>query len=230
MWRRLWPKRSDTINCVESQRDNDDQPSVQRLLSLTDGVVAIALTLLVLDLKVPLLNSVSNPSSASQLWHQLMSQRGLFLSYLISFYVIALFWTFHHRILKHAIGHSHGLSIVNFLFLFAISVIPFSCNLIGRFENNSLAITVMAVNLIFAEVSLLGLIWFTRWKHLLQSEEDERHNESRRIFSYLVIAILAASIAVAWIAPSWGETVWLLMFLVPFLGNRFSQVGVETAR
>jgi len=69
----------------------EDLPGVDRLLALTDGVVAIALTLLVLQLKVPPLDHVIPPTSASALATQLGKGSGQLVSYLISFYVIANF-------------------------------------------------------------------------------------------------------------------------------------------
>jgi len=201
--------------------ERDTQPSVQRLLNLTDGVVAIAITLLVLDLKIPVVNSITNIHSASQLWHQLSIQQAQYISYLISFYVIALFWVIHHRILKDIVGHSSGLSVVNFFFLFTISVMPFSSNLLGRFPENPTALTIFAVNLILAEITLLAISAFAVWKHLNSSRTSPVETLRRQIVAYGVIIVLTSSIVVAWAYPRRAADVWFLIILVPFVVNRF---------
>jgi len=80
-------------------RPRDDLPSVARLLTLSDNVVAIALTLLVFQLKVPATAQVHDPDSAADLAAQLAKRADQLISYLIAFYVVAQFWLAHHRFL-----------------------------------------------------------------------------------------------------------------------------------
>src|SRR6185437_4006282 len=79
-----------------------DLPGVDRLLALSDGVVAIAITLLVLQLNVPPPATLTNPDSASELAGQLGKGADQLISYVISFYVIAQFWLVHHRIFRRS--------------------------------------------------------------------------------------------------------------------------------
>jgi Endosomal/lysosomal potassium channel TMEM175 len=69
-----------------------DLPGVDRLLALSDGVVAIAITLLVLQLNVPSPAKLADPNSAAELAVQLRNGADRMVSYVISFYVIAQFW------------------------------------------------------------------------------------------------------------------------------------------
>src|SRR3984885_2286622 len=75
----------------------DELPGVDRLLTLSDGVVAIAITLLVLQLNVPEPAKLTAPASASELATELGKGADSLISYVISFYVIAQFWLVHHR-------------------------------------------------------------------------------------------------------------------------------------
>ena len=85
----------------EHRRGRQDIPGIDRLLALTDGVVAIALTLLVLQLQVPVTDALTkNPDSAQALWHALNPDGAELTSYLVSFVVIAQFWIVHHRVLR----------------------------------------------------------------------------------------------------------------------------------
>jgi uncharacterized membrane protein len=79
--------------------DDENIPGIDWLLALTDGVVTIALTLLVLQLQVPVSHDF-DATSASVLWHALSGDGGELTSYLVSFFVIAQFWLVHHRILR----------------------------------------------------------------------------------------------------------------------------------
>ena len=81
-------------------RRRDDLPSVARLLTLSDNVVAIALTLLIFQLKVPAAAQVAHPDSAADLAAQLARQADQLISYLIAFYVVAQFWLAHHRVFR----------------------------------------------------------------------------------------------------------------------------------
>ncbi len=88
----------------------DDLPGVERLLALSDGVVAIAITLLVLQLNVPSPTNLADPTSASELATQLGKGADQRISYVISFYVIAQFWLVHHRVFRRMAGQREGLA------------------------------------------------------------------------------------------------------------------------
>jgi uncharacterized membrane protein len=128
----------------------DDLPSVARLLTLSDNVVAIALTLLVLQLKVPPHVQVADPGSAADLAAQLAKEADALISYVVAFYVVAQFWLAHHRVFRHVAGHDEGLAWWNFAFLFTITAMPFTSNLLGEYGGNPLAVDIFAVNLLLA--------------------------------------------------------------------------------
>jgi len=123
-------------------------PSAERLLALSDGVVAIAITLLVLQLNVPDPAKLVHPDSASELAKQLSKGADQLISYVISFYVIAQFWLVHHRVFRRITGQQEGLAWWNFAFLFTITVMPFTSDLLGKYAANPLAIDIFAVNLL----------------------------------------------------------------------------------
>jgi uncharacterized membrane protein len=91
-------------------RRGGDLPAGERLLSLSDNVVAFALTLLVLQVRVPPLSRVADPTSAADLAAQLAGQAGHLVSYVIAFYVIAQFWLTHRRVFRHVVGHRDSLA------------------------------------------------------------------------------------------------------------------------
>ncbi len=113
---------------------------MERLLALSDGVVAIALTLLVLQLNVPSVAKLAHPNSASELATQLGNGADELISYVISFYVIAQFWLVHHRVFRQIAGQQEGLAWWNFAFLFTITLMPFTSDRLGKYPENPLAV------------------------------------------------------------------------------------------
>ena len=145
-------------------RWRDDLPSVERLLSLSDNVIAFALTLLVLQVTVPPLSQVADPTSAADLAAQLARQAGHLVSYVIAFYIIAQFWLTHRRVFRHAVGHRDSLAWWNFAFLATITIMPFTSSLLGEYPSNPLAVDIFAANLLLAVLAtramfVLGRRW-----------------------------------------------------------------------
>ena len=129
---------------------------MERLLSLSDNVIAFALTLLVLQVTVPSLSEVADPASAAALAAQLAKQAPHLVSYVIAFYIIAQFWLTHRRVFRHAIGHRDSLAWWNFAFLATITIMPFTSSLLGEYPSNPLAVDVFAANLLLAVLATRG--------------------------------------------------------------------------
>jgi len=201
--------------------DEEDMPDIDRLLALTDGVVAIALTLLVLQLKVPELTQ--NMDSASALWHALNVDGGELTSYLISFLVIAQFWLVHHRILRTMRGHSGGLAWRNFAFLLALTLMPFTSDLMGRYSDNPLSVTFFAINLLALSLSTQWIYLYAISHHLVVDKRRSSYEERLgRVRATLTIVVVSIAVALAWTDASLARYAWLLFLIVPVLGSRIA--------
>jgi uncharacterized membrane protein len=195
--------------------DDEDLPSVARLLSLTDGVVAIALTLLVLQLTVP--HGVTPPDTAGALRKQLFSNGDEFVSYAISFYVIAQFWLAHHRVFRHVSGHHEGLAWWNFAFLFTITIMPFTSNLLGDYGSNPLAVDLFAINLLLASLATQAVgIFGGRWG-LMKASATPELIRAGRVRAGTVSVVVAVSIGVAWVNTDLAKYCWLLIAAAPWI-------------
>jgi uncharacterized membrane protein len=200
-----------------------DAPGVERLLALSDGVVAIALTLLVLSLHVPL-GTVLHPinsTSASDLAAALQRLTDPLISYVISFYVIAQFWLAHHRTFRLMAGHDEGLAWWNFLFLFAITLLPFSADLLGQYSENPLAVDIFALNLLVGSLSTVIVVAVGRRKGLLLPTAKPEVLRSGRVRALGIIIVVAASMGVAWYSPDAAKYMWFLIAVVPRVMNRW---------
>jgi uncharacterized membrane protein len=199
----------------------DDLPGVDRLLALSDGVVAIAITLLVLQLNVPSPAKLADPDSASELAAQLGNGADQLVSYVISFYVIAQFWLVHHRVFRQVTGQQEGLAWWNFAFLFTITIMPFTSDLLGKFSANPLAIDIFAVNLLLATAATNLTMSYGRRKDLVVTETAQQI----RAAQYRVAAsvfVIAVSIVLAWVNPNAAKYCWLLLAVAPHVADRWS--------
>lgn len=121
-----------------------------RLCAVSDGVYAFALTLLVLDLKVPEVPGIANPQLTTDLFEQLPN----FVAYIISFSVVAFFWMNHHRVFQSVTSCDGRALILNLIHLLFISLAPYGASLIGHYEGDRIATIVFSANLGLASLSL----------------------------------------------------------------------------
>lgn len=210
---------------MASVPDDDNLPGIERLLALTDGVVAIALTLLVLQLQVPITHTLEHhQDSASALWDALDVDVAELTSYLVSFVVIAQFWLVHHRVLRGMRGHSEGLAWRNFGFLLTLTLMPFTSDLIGRYGSNPVAITFFGINLMAISLSTQWIFFYAANHNLLVDKRRSYHDELvGRIRVLLVLAIVLLTILLAWVDSSWAKYGWTLFILVPVAGERIAR-------
>jgi len=129
--------------------------SVERLAALSDGVFAIAMTLLVLDLRAPAAEAVR---SEHDLWRALMALGPRLLMYLMSFLTLGIFWVGQQTQLNHLARSDRGLTWIHILFLFAVSMMPFSTSLLAAFPTYRTALL-----LYWANILLLGAALFFSW-------------------------------------------------------------------
>lgn len=104
--------------------------SVERLAALSDGVFAVAMTLLVLDLHTPAAALIHSDADLLRALKVLAPQ---LLVYMMSFLTLGIFWVGQQTQLNHFTGTDRDLSWVHLLFLFVVSLMPFSTSLMSAF-------------------------------------------------------------------------------------------------
>ena len=98
-------------------------PTSTRLEAFSDGVIAIIVTIMVLELKVP--HDDDTPAGLLHLWPT-------FLSYALSFFLVAIYWVNHHQLFTRVEAVNHSILWANNLLLFCISLIPFATAYVGE--------------------------------------------------------------------------------------------------
>jgi uncharacterized membrane protein len=194
---------------------------VDRLLALSDGVVAIALTLLVLQLTVP--GRLANPQSAADLAAGLSHDVDQLISYVISFYVIAHFWLIHHRVFRQLSGQQEGLAWWNFAFLFTITIMPFTSDLLGKYASNPLAVDIFALNLLVASLATQATLDLGRRRGLLTADSDALSRHAGLLRTAATAVILLGSMGLAWWNADLAKYAWLLIGVAAQLVNRWAK-------
>jgi uncharacterized membrane protein len=102
--------------------------SVERLAALSDGIFAVAMTLLVLDLRAPAAAAIH---SEHDLWRALVALSPRLIMYMMSFMTLGIFWVGQQTQLNHLARSDRGLSWIHLAFLFLVSITPFSTALLA---------------------------------------------------------------------------------------------------
>lgn len=138
--------------------------SVERLAALSDGIFAFAMTLLVLDLRVPAMETVH---SERDLWHGLTVLSPRLVMYMMSFLTLGIFWVGQQTQLNHLERSNVRLSWIHLAFLFFVTIMPFSTALLAEFTAYRIALIAYWSNILCLGCALYASWgWATRSKLL----------------------------------------------------------------
>jgi uncharacterized membrane protein len=129
--------------------------SVERLAALSDGIFAVAMTLLVLDLRVPAADAIH---SERDLWRALLALSPQLVMYMMSFLTLGIFWVGQQTQLNHLSHSARSLTWMHLLFLFAVTLTPFSTRLLAEHTAYRSALLIYWLNIL-----LLGVALYLTW-------------------------------------------------------------------
>jgi len=141
--------------------------SKKRVELLTDGIFAVVMTLLVLEISVPQISShdaIDNAAAESELLNGLFDLWPKLLSFGISFIILAIYWLAHHRQFYYIKHVNRTLVWINFMFLMAICLLPFSSSLLGEYYQQQISVFAFGANSIIIG-SLLCIQWWYALSH-----------------------------------------------------------------
>ncbi len=144
--------------------------SLERLAALSDGIFAVAMTLLVLDLHVPV-STISNQITTEQdLWKALVKLGPNLFPYLMSFLTLGIFWVGQQTQLNYSTRSDRHLTWIHLAFLLAVTLMPFSTGLLAAYITFRVALVVYWLNIV-----LLGTMLFVSWQYArhVQLMKDE---------------------------------------------------------
>ena len=129
--------------------------SVERLAALSDGIFAVAMTLLVLDLHAPVAEAIH---SERDLLHAIAALSPRLLMYVMSFLTLGIFWVGQQTQLNHLERSDRNLSWIHLAFLLAVTLTPFSTILLAEFKTYRTALL-----LYWANILALGAVLYASW-------------------------------------------------------------------
>jgi uncharacterized membrane protein len=177
------------------------EPSAEgrgRIVGITDGVFAIALTLIVLEIRVPAHETVH---SESELVAAILALTPRFLTYALSFLTLTIFW-FGQQAQHGLIAKSdRRLATLNLCFLAFIALLPFSTDLLADFLAFRVAVLVYWLNLLMLGASLFASWWYADRNGMIAEDVDAqtRHTVYRRIVRAQILWAIGAALCL--VAP-----------------------------
>jgi uncharacterized membrane protein len=155
---------------------------IERMILFSDAVFAIALTLLVIDLKVP--EIAKQLVTDEKLLHALDDLIPKFFGFIISFVFIGTFWIIHHRMFGYVINYDKKLLVLNLVFLFSIVLMPFSTAFFSAFFLGKLKTPYIfyASNIFF-----LSVINTLLWLHISNPKNNLSEGLNPRVARYHLI-------------------------------------------
>ena len=187
-------------------------PGKGRIEALTDGIFAVAMTLLVLDLKLP--ETLAGIDDAG-LREALIALLPKLESYVISFLVLCIFWLGHHRLMHLVHGVDQLFLWRNLLFILFITFVPFTTSLMGEHRELDDAPLVYGVNLALILVTQY-LMWRRALFHLTEPNREDAAARWQVVRNRYLIAFGVVAAAVLFAALDWrfAGYLYLLLFLV----------------
>ena len=196
-------------------REGETEGDRDRIVNLSDGVFAIAITLLVLDIRVP---DIPENMVSSQLPGALLSLWPRYLGYVLSFVGISAFWLIHHSIFRPIRAYDRPLLYINFLFLMVVAFVPFPTSLLGEYGDHQLPVAIYAATLAVGRLLLTAIHWYsTRNDRMLDEPQDPATVRFFLIRGLMIPAIFLLSIAVSFFSVGVAIWTWLIMLAVDVL-------------
>jgi uncharacterized membrane protein len=134
---------------------------LERMILFSDAVFAIAITLLVIELKVPEIERAE--LTEGKLLQALAHMIPKFFGFIVSFMFIGIYWTVHHRMFGYVVNYTPKLLRLNLLFLFAVALMPFSTAFYSEYVMKHMLTPVIFYT---GNIILLGLFNLFMWRHI----------------------------------------------------------------
>jgi TMEM175 potassium channel family protein len=199
-------RMEDDLAQEEEEALEGEALGIDRVNNFSDAVFAVAITLLILTIDVPVISNINQlPSEMKAMWPK-------FQGFLISFAIIGAFWISHHVIFRHIRRHKRMMLWINLLFLMFIVLLPFSTDLMSEYNDSVLAVVFYDLNMIAASLSLLLLLWYVSYKFKLVDDTLDPATRWHLSLNFMTTSVIfALSAGVAFISASNSQYLYLLL-------------------
>lgn len=191
--------------------------TTNRIETLVDGIFAIAMTLLVLNLVVP---EITGPLSETVIRTSLLNLYPKFFIFVLSFVLLAVFWTIHHRTFHIIQKADSTLLWINIIWLLFIVMVPFTNTLTGDYGRFIISHLVFNFDMLGIAV-FITLSWYYAVKKGLIKRNTSQKVISRITLGCLVfIFVSLLAIFLSFIAPGWSSLTYILIIPLEMIVKR----------
>ena len=190
---------------------------LSRLINFSDAVIAIAITLLVLEIRLP---EITRGLTDPVITEEILSLWPKYLGYLVSFWVIGLYWMAHHRIFRLINGFDRRLLTLNLAFLCTVAFMPFPTSVLFDYAGVFIVVLLYAGTLTLTGLSLVAIWLYATKEHRLVDPLLTESMIHKQTWSLLVgPGVFLLSIVVAIFNPDLAMYTWLLQLPAYFLSR-----------
>jgi uncharacterized membrane protein len=174
--------------------------NVDRIAGISDGIFSVGMTLLVLGLSVPALSAVR---TEADLWHALLGLGPNVLVYTMSFMTLGIFWVGQGTQLNLLARSNRNYSWLQLVFLFAVTLVPFSTALLARFPTFRVALVAYWLNIVLLGMTLLAGLQYGLRAGLFK--QTDMTDVTRLMRGRILIAqsLYAVATATCLVFPTW---------------------------
>lgn len=173
--------------------------SKNRLEALADGLFAIVMTLLVLELSVP---AIAERSVDGELLRKVLELWPKILIYMLSFLVLGSLWIHHHVTFSYITRSNGKLAWINIFLLMFVALVPFSTSLLGEYSHSRVAAAVFGLNiLLIMIIALLSWMYIVGNNTLVDRAIDIEVAIRRRIMILVGVSAYTIGIGISFISP-----------------------------
>jgi uncharacterized membrane protein len=198
-----------------------------RLIAFSDGIFAVAITILVLAIAVPDLGSHQTDAN---LQSHLAAAIPSVISFVVSFLVVGIFWLSHHRMFQLIEGHGRPTLYVNLFFLMTICFIPFPTGIVTHYGQLATAVVVYAASMALSGLTL-ALLW---WVSVIRPAKEKSHRTTGIYFALRAAgmsAVFLLSIPIAIGNVGYARIAWFAIApLYVVLGRLFGREVLSDLR
>jgi uncharacterized membrane protein len=142
-----------------------------RIESLTDGIFATVMTVLVLSLSAPVITgSLTGAQLSSEVDAGIQSLLPDIVGYVLSFLILAVMWVSHHSVFAYLRGMNRALVWLNIVFLLTIGFVPFSTALLGRYPTVQVPVMIYGANMLAISIAMQAFLWYAISRKLVMTE------------------------------------------------------------
>ncbi len=198
----------------------------ERMINLTDGVFAIVMTLLVLELSIPV---IAGTSVGDTLGEKLLAMWPKYVGYLVSFLLLGLFWAYHNTIFTYVKRSDGRFFWLNLLFLMAVALVPFAASLASQYWQESVAVALYGLILLLPfTVAWLSFLYAIKGNRLVGAETPPALARRERTAGLFVVFYFCAAICLSFAMPVISLILYGLMpiyYLITSLSGREGLAG-----